>query len=189
METYINYIKQYIAVSEILEERLKAIAVEEILSKGHHLLAEGKVCKKMYFLKEGSVRSFSYTKGKDVTHWVYPSNDIFTSWYSYILRTPSKEYLEVIEESTVVISVSYNDWQDLFKEFPELETYERLMIESKLAILDDFYKGYYFLTAREKYELLLSSYPSVVQRANLGHIASMLGISQETLSRIRAKNK
>ena len=156
------------------------------VAKGEVLLEEGKTCKRLYFLSKGTIRTYFYLKGRDITYWIYPDNAIVTSWNSYLLRKPSSEYIEATE-NCVVHSITYDQWQELFQKYPELERFGRLIMEETVALLDDFYKGYYFMSAKEKFELLTSVFPDVTQRANLGHIASMLGISQETLSRIRGK--
>jgi CRP-like cAMP-binding protein len=186
MEAFIEHIKQYIHLSAEAEEAILQTALLEEVPKGHIILKEGKTCKRMYFLLSGTVRIYFYQKGKDITHWIYPDQMSFTSWGSFLLRKPAAEYIEVIEDATLV-SLSYDDWQELYLKFPELERYGRLTVEEQMGLIDDFYKGYYFLTAKEKYDLLIEVYPSIIQRANLGYIASMLGISQETLSRIRGK--
>jgi len=186
MQNFINYIKQYIFLSEEAEKSILSVATENTYTKNTLLVEEGKTCKYLYFLLEGTVRTYSYKKGKDITHWVYPENYVFTSWHSYILKKPSLEYIEVINDAKI-IAISYNDWQELYNKHPKLERFGRLIMEEQMAMIDDFYKGYYFLTAKEKYKLLIDVYPQITQIANLGHIASMLGISQETLSRIRGK--
>ena len=186
MEAFIEYIKQYVHLSEGAEQAILQLALLEEVPKGHIILKEGKTCKRMYFLTSGTVRVYFYQKGKDVTHWIYPDQMLFTSWASFLLRKPAAEYLETIEDASFV-SLSYDDWQELYLNFPELERFGRLVVEEQMALIDDFYKGYYFLTAKEKYNLLIEAFPSIIQRANLGYIASMLGISQETLSRIRGK--
>lgn len=184
MNEFINYIKQYINLSKQAErEILDSVLVEEV-SKGDLLLKEGKICERLYYINKGTVRTFHYLNGKDITYWIYPENSIITSWHSYILRKPSSEYIETTEDSTLV-SLTYNQWQELYLKYPKLERFGRLILEEQMALIDDFFKGYYFLTAKEKYDLLTTAFPSITQRANLGHIASMLGISQETLSRIR----
>lgn len=160
------------------------LALVEDVPKGHLLLKEGKTCERLYFIVKGTLRTYHFQDGKDITYWIYPDNTIITSWHSYILRKPSSEYIETTEDATLV-SLSYNQWQDLYLKHPKIERFGRLILEEQMALLDDFFKGYYFLTAKEKYNLLIASFPTITQRANLGHIASMLGISQETLSRIR----
>lgn len=186
METFINFIKQYIDLTLDAEKDICDLVMVEKIEKGAQIVKEGKVCNRLYFLAEGTARTFFYQKGKDITHWIYPGNTVFTSWHSYYLRKPSVEYIELTEESTLV-SLHYEQWQSLFDKHPELNRFGRLIMEQELAVIDEFYKGYYFLTAKEKYELLITAFPKITQIANLGHIASMLGISQETLSRIRGK--
>lgn len=186
MEKYINFIKHYITLSAEAEEEIRKNADIQEYQKGDNLLEKGKVCERIYFLSEGTTRVYFYRDGKDITYWVYPSGIIFTSWHSYFLRKPSKENIEVLEKS-IVVSLTYNEWQDLYIKFPELEHFVRMIVQEQMGIIDDFYKGFYFLSAKEKYELFIKYYPSTTQHANLGHIASMLGVSLETLSRVRRK--
>lgn len=186
LEGFINFIKKYISVSEETENSIIQIAEYHEPKKGVILLEQGKTCKQLYFLVIGTVRTYFYQNDKDITHWVYIDGSIFTSYHSYILQKPSVEYIEAAEDCKI-ISISYSNWQKLYKKHPELERFGRLMMEEQMASIDGFYKGYYFLSAKEKYDLLIENYPNILQKANLGHIASMLGISQETLSRIRGR--
>ncbi|WP_459212460.1 Crp/Fnr family transcriptional regulator [Aquimarina rhabdastrellae] len=187
MNSFINYVKHYIALSQEAEQALIALIKEEQFDKGDQILEIGKTCKRLYYITSGTMRTFYYKNGKDITNWIYPEHTMVTSWHSYILRKPSSEYLEVIEDQTNVLSLTYDQWQELYQEYPELERFGRIILEEQMALIDDYYKGYYFMTAKEKYDLLLEFFPDVTLRANLGHIASMLGMSQETLSRIRGK--
>ncbi|WP_460219261.1 Crp/Fnr family transcriptional regulator [Psychroserpens sp. MEBiC05023] len=186
MDQFINYINQYVNLSKDAEEEIINLALIEEVPKGHILLKEGKTCERMYFIVNGTLRTYHYLNGKDITYWIYPENTMITSWHSYILRKPSSEYIETTEDSTLV-SLTYNQWQELYLKHVKLERFGRLILEEQISLIDDFFKGYYFLSASEKYERLINAYPSILQRANLGHIASMLGVSQETLSRIRGK--
>lgn len=184
MQHFINFIKQYITLSEQAEQAITDLAIKDTYKKGVLLIEEGKTSKRLYFLEHGTARSYFFQNGKDVTHWIYPNNCLITSWSSYLTQQPSNDYMETTEDS-ILVSLTYDQWQNLYNTYPELERFGRLIIEEQIALIDDFYKGYYFLTAKEKYDLLVSVYPDITQRANLGHIASMLGITQETLSRIR----
>ncbi|MDC1162333.1 Crp/Fnr family transcriptional regulator [Tenacibaculum sp.] len=184
MEEFIELVEQYAFLSKEAIIAIKEVAKEKKYKRGDLLVEEGKTCNYLFFSSKGIVRTYLFQKGKDITHWIYPEKSILTSWHSYILRKPSSEYIEVTTDADIVL-ISYNDWQELYQKFPELERFGRLLIEEQIALIDDFYKGYYFLTAKEKYELLTNVFPQITQIANLGHIASMLGISQETLSRIR----
>lgn len=184
MNSFITFINQYVAISSKAEAHILSLLKEETYAKGDVLLKQEKTCKRIYFLANGVMRTYFFQKGKDVTYWIYIEPTIVTSWHSFLLQKPSLEYLEAIEDSEVY-SLNYEEWNLLLDSYPELERFSRLLLEETVALIDDFYKGYYFMSAKEKYQLLLTAYPNITQRANLGYIASMLGISQETLSRIR----
>ncbi|WP_109298726.1 Crp/Fnr family transcriptional regulator [Aquimarina sp. AU474] len=185
MITFISYIQQYVSISDEIKKEISDLILIENISKGDILLEEGKICKRIYFIEKGTLRTYFYQKGKDITYWIYPDNSMVTSWHSYLSCKPSSEYIQATEDS-IVCSLTYTQWQELYTKYPILERFGRLILEEVIALIDDFYKGYYFMSSKEKYELLVSVFPDITQRANLGHIASMIGISQETLSRIRS---
>ena len=186
MEEFFEIIRSYIGLSAEGEDSIRALTKEITKQKGDLIAEEGKRSKYMYFLASGVARTYLYLNGKDITHWISLENSLITSWHSYVLEKPSSEYVELTENSKLV-QISKEDWETLYQKHPELERFSRLVLEQEMAIIDEFYKGYYFLTAKQKYELLVEAIPEITQRANLGHIASMLGITQETLSRIRGK--
>lgn len=186
MEEFFEFIRSYIELSAEGEDSIRALTKEITKQKGDLIAEEGKKSKYMYFLASGVARTYLYLNGKDITHWISLENSLITSWHSYVLEKPSSEYVELTENSKLV-QISKGDWEILYQKHPELERFSRLVLEQEMAIIDEFYKGYYFLTAKQKYELLVEAIPEITQRANLGHIASMLGITQETLSRIRGK--
>lgn len=186
MNRLIDHIHQFVFLQEEAQQAILNLAKIEEVEKGHRILEADRTCKRMYFLAEGTVRTYFYQNGKDITYWIYPEGNSFTSWHSYHFQKPSSEYIEAIEKSTI-ISLTRSEWQDLYESFPKLERFMRITLEQQMALLDDFYKGYYFLSAKEKYDLLIESFPEILQRANLGYVASMLGMSQETLSRVRRK--
>jgi len=85
-----------------------------------------------------------------------------------------------------LFSFEYYDYKKLIETYPKFERFSRLLAEEQLAFIDLYSKGYMFMSAKEKYQLLLSNIPDIELRVKLGYIASFLGISQETLSRIRS---
>ena len=150
------------------------------------MLKEHQYCRKLYFVEEGIFRTFYHYNGKDITSWFYPEGHFVTSWHGFLRQEASFEYVEALENSKVY-AIEYDAYQQLFKRFPEFERFGRLLIEEQLAFIDSFSQGYMFLPAKKRYELLLAYLPDVELRVKLGHIASFLGISQETLSRIRSQ--
>ena len=186
MSAFVDYISNYISLSTDLTEDLREALQIESYNKGHILLNEGRVCHRLYLLERGTARTFYYRDGKDITSWIYPENLPFTSWSSFLGGKPSFEYIEILEDASLH-SISAAQLESLYDKYPSFERFGRRLVEEQLHFLDQFYKGYLFMTAREKYDLLHAFFPDVTLRVNLGHIASFLGVSQETLSRIRRK--
>ncbi len=163
---------------------LEDLFVQKQFSKNDLLIEEGQICRHLYFIEKGSIRGFYNIDGKDVSQWFGFENDFVTSFRSFTLRTASKEYIQVLEES-LVWSISKDELDNLLLQFPELEKLVRLVYEQYYIRLEERYSNAHFKTATERYEDLQHQQPHILQRIPLGYIASYLGISAETLSRIR----
>ena len=170
-------------IHAVIEEHF----IEEEFPKNHILIKEGQYVQKLFFLEEGMVRSFHYAEDKEVNSWFYTPNQFFTSWYSFHEKNASLETMETLEPS-LIYSIDYTSYQTLMDTYPEFQKLGRLIAEEQLAFVDYYSRGYMFMSAKERYDLLLSFFPDIELKIKLGHIASFLGVSQETLSRIR-RNK
>ena len=185
-KSFIDYINSRVQITKELEEAILSVCQIDDWKKNHYLLKEGQVAHRLFFITEGSARTFYFHDGKDITSWIYREGMLITSWSSFYSRSPAFENIELLEESRIN-SISYDDLQKLYETYPKMQKFGRIMVEQQMTFLDYFYRGFYFMTAKEKYDLLLSTFPDVTQRVNLGHVASLLGITQETLSRIRKR--
>lgn len=184
MFPFIEFIKTYVDLPKNIENEVIDLLKFETFEKGDLILKSKRVCHRLYFLDEGTIRSYFFRGTKDITYWIYSEKQMITAWNSFIHQTPATESFEAVE-SCKMSSVIYDDWYKLLDKYPILDHFYRRVLEEQMAAIDEFYKGYFFMTAKEKYDLLIAVFPNVTQIANLKHIASMLGISQETLSRIR----
>ncbi len=182
----INYIHEKVRLPEEVKDDLRNVAEEIQVKKNHYLLREGRVPDYLWFIAKGSVRVFYEHDGKEITSWIYNKGRIVTAYGCFFSQKSSYDNIQCTEDC-VLIRISYDKLQALYKRHPSMQAFGRLWMEEMVEGLDNFYKGYMFMSAKEKYALLLSYFPDVTQRVNLGHIASFLGISQETLSRIRRK--
>lgn len=178
-------LSQFATVSGQAENVLAEIAETRDFPKGKLLLKQGKMCKHMYFLESGFARAFYYKQGKDVTSWFAVENDVVTSMYAFTAQKPSFENIEILEDS-ILHYISYSQLQQLYQKFPEFNLAVRLIIEKYYIELEERTLSFQIQSARERYQFILNNQPGLLQRASLGHIASYLGISQETLSRVRA---
>ncbi|MDN5202444.1 Crp/Fnr family transcriptional regulator [Fulvivirgaceae bacterium BMA10] len=186
VELLLDYIHQYVSLNKEAEKAILVSFKTKEYPNGKKLLRKGDTCRNLYFMLRGTVRTFFYQSDKDVTTWIYPEGYFFTAWSSFINNQPGHEFIELVEDSQIAF-ITKEALDILYDQHASIERFGRYLAEEQLASIDEYSKGYLFLSAREKYDLLLSFFPDVTQRVNLGHIASLLGITQETLSRIRGK--
>lgn len=186
MQLILNHINTFHPLSnqtqKALENELKCVQ----LSKGDFLLTEGKICNHLYFVEKGLIRGYYNLDGKEITHWFGFENDFVTSFHSFITQKPSVENLQALEPCTLW-AISHKSLFKLYDEYPDIERLGRITYEKYYIRLEERYVNSQFKTASERYDNLVETNPQLLQRVSLGYIASYLGISQETLSRIRAK--
>jgi len=137
-------------------------------------------------MEKGAIRGYFLQDGKEVTYWFAFENDFFTSFHSFITRSAAVENIQFLEGS-IVWRISKEQLESLLERFPELEKLLRIIYEQYYIRLEERFVNAQFSTATERYKGLLLQSPHIAARIPLGYIASYLGISQETLSRIRAR--
>lgn len=180
----IKAIEEKTKLSFNLEAQVLELFERLEIDKNHQILREDQYANKLYFLESGVVRTYYYYNEKEVTSWFYKENHFFTSWNSFLKASPSFEYIETLQKCTLYV-ITKDNYKKLLASDAVFEKFARLLMEEQLAFVDSYFKGILFMTAKEKYELLLSYFPDITLKVNLGHIASFLGITQETLSRLR----
>lgn len=167
------------------KELLNAISRKEIPAKTI-LQKQNKICDKIYFVEQGIARTFYYKDGKDITYWIAIENDFIGSMSSYFMREPSNKLVETIEDC-VLWEFEYHKLESLFSANKELGNVGRLFSNYGISLMEERFDNLHFNTAKERYGILIKKQPEIVNRIPLGMIASYLGITQETLSRIRAQ--
>jgi len=186
MEKLFLILSQLMPLSaEIREDLGKKIFVRKA-KKNEILIFDGKICNQLFFIKKGFLRGFHYQNGKEITAWFGFENDFATSTYSFVSQKTGYETIEVIEDSILYV-IGYEDLNEIYHKHPEFNYAGRLLTEKYYVDLIERTLCLQFQSAKESYEQLVATHPNLLKRASLGHIASYLGISQETLSRIRAK--
>lgn len=170
------------------EEELKEIIPYfeiEVIKKNKLLLKEGQVCTKIYFIEQGIGRSYYLKKdGKEITQWFFDKGEFMTSADSFFKQTASLYYLEVLEDATIY-SISFEKMEILLAKYHHMEKFIRLLSIEIFAKIVHKLNSIQFQTSKERYNYMISEFPNIVYRVSLGHIASYLGMTQETLSRIR----
>ncbi|MCC6290265.1 MAG: Crp/Fnr family transcriptional regulator [Chitinophagaceae bacterium] len=186
MQQLFQHLNGFYKLSQEALAALEASFEELILPKGAFLVTHGNVCRHMYFLQKGALRGFYNLEGKEITHWFGFENDFITSFHSFITGEPAVENLQLLEGS-ILYSISKEKLTGLFNRHHEIERLVRIVYEKYYIRLEERYVNAQFKTATERYEALLKNTPHIIERVSLGYISSYLGISQETLSRIRSR--
>ncbi|MDO8316039.1 MAG: Crp/Fnr family transcriptional regulator [Flavobacterium sp.] len=154
--------------------------------KGEIVHNANKVCTKSYFIEKGLFRTYFIKDGKEISEYFPTEGEWSNSPRSFRTRTLDIYYIEAIENSeTLCLDVS--DLLYLFENFPEMERYARLSMGTVFGHFMERITSMRFTTAKEKYKHFIETYHDVHHRIPLGMIASYLGITQETLSRIRSE--
>ncbi|MEO5642668.1 MAG: Crp/Fnr family transcriptional regulator [Bacteroidia bacterium] len=156
------------------------------LPKGHLLVKQDAVCDYFYFIEQGLTRTFYYKDGKDVTDWISNENSFACSIISFITRQPDRRNIELLEPS-VISGIHYDELEKLCKKHHDVEHLIRKIVCAGLIQVQQKFDDVHFETAVQRYQTLMNKNASLIQRVPLGMIASYLGITQETLSRIRSQ--
>jgi CRP-like cAMP-binding protein len=186
VETLFNHIQTYYKLSAEAQSAIQDCFEQVVFSKNDYLLTEGKVCRHLYFLEMGALRGFYNLDGKEITHWFSFEKDFVTSFHSFITEQPAVENIQLLEGS-ILWAISKDALTKLLNKYHEVERLVRIAYEKYYIRLEERFVNAQFKSAAERYENLLQQTPHILDRASLGHIASYLGISQETLSRIRSR--
>ena len=157
------------------------------VAKGNILVSEGEYSHELYYVVSGGARAFYLKDGKTITDWFAFENDFISSIVSFILGVPSQHYIEVLEDTTFFV-LQRQDIDTLCETHHDFERLGRLSVTKTMLQLQQRIVSLQFKTSKERYESLLERFPKIEQRAPLGDVASYLGITQETLSRIRSSS-
>jgi CRP-like cAMP-binding protein len=149
------------------------------------LLQEGDICKYVSFVEKGMLRT--YTIGEKGNEYIlsFPMDGWWTAdLYSFFTGEPSLYNIEALENCELLL-LTKSSWNMLLEKMPALERYFRIIIQNNLIAMQRRLLGSMSETAQEKYTKLVATFPDCIQRVPQHMIASYLGISRETLSRIR----
>ncbi|MCM1071450.1 MAG: Crp/Fnr family transcriptional regulator [Alistipes timonensis] len=172
-------------VSDASLSRLAACLSPRVFPKRHLLVAEGEAGGYAYFIERGMTRSYWIVDGQEITTSFSIDGAIVFSMDELYYGVASEEYVEAVEPING-FAIAVSDLRRLFAEDIDLANWGRVIHQNEYRRLHRSHKERLTLPARERYEEFARQFPEVCLRARLGDIASYLGITPSTLSRIRA---
>lgn len=153
--------------------------------KGEIILNAGDVCKEFYFITQGLLRSFHrMSNGSERTYVICRENDIFTEHSSFISQTPSTDFIEAIED-TEVLYISYEDLMTLYKNYHAWESVGRKVSDINFVVSKERLRSMMNDDAITRYKRFLHSYQNILHRIPQHIVASYLGITPQSLSRLK----
>lgn len=177
------------SMPELQNENLEAIAraIPHIeAKKGDILQREGEVPKHCYFVLSGLVREYRIKDGRELTVEFYDEEMSTINSLAFERQVASPSYLECVEDSILIAGSREVDQQNL-QAFPVLQKVVTRMLNSELVERKELYTNYQMASPKERYENLLATRPKLLQRVPQHQIASYLGVTPESLSRIRGR--
>lgn len=186
MEAFFKEISKFASLGETAKEALSGILVPFHFAKGQIVLKPHSVCNHVYFVESGLLRTFYEKEGKDVSDWLSPENTFSCSILSFINRIPDRRGIEALED-TAAWGIQYHQLNGLYDAYHDIERLGRMLYGWGVTLVQQRFDALHFSTALERYRTLMDTSPSLIRRTPLHMIASYLGVTQETLSRIRSQ--
>lgn len=182
----IPYLKtQHLCTAEVVEQISKFVHRKTFAKKELILPAEN-TSKNIFFIEQGLARVFYAKNNKDVTLYFLQENKIGLPIDSIFYNQVCKFGIEALTETSVAI-IAYEHWANLSKDNPALQQFSQQLMVDYIKNATDRIYNLKFRSPRERYDTMLSEFRALFLHIPLGHIASYLGITQETLSRLRAE--
>lgn len=179
-------IREKISVSKEEFQFCKTLFLPKKLRKKQYLLQEGDVCKYTSFVEKGMLRTFTIDeKGNEPILQFSMEGWWIADLYSFLTDEPSQFNIEALEDCELLL-ITKENWHILLEKVPAFERYFRILIQNNLIATQRRLMSSLSETAEEKYTKLLDNFPGCIQRVPQHMIASYLGITPETLSRIRS---
>lgn len=169
-----------------LVEAFQEISKYKSFKKGELLHTANSICNHFFIIISGIARVFYYKEDKDVTAHIAQEQESITAIDSFIQRKKSNYFVEALEDLEVFM-VSREDLENLFVKEPKFEHFGRLFLEQIYIDLVERIVDIQMQTSQERYDKLLDKKPELFQRVPAKHLASFLGMTAETFSRIRGK--
>ncbi len=180
-----QYIKTYFGV--VQGDELKVIVSffkQESIKKGAFFLKSGRQANRLSFIQSGLLRVFASTEEKEITQWIASKRFFATDLSSFVFEEPARWSIQALGD-TEVFSISRKDYNRLGNLIPNWQRLEKMFLVRCFTMMEDRIFSHLSMNAEERYHLFFEQNRELFNQVPLHYIASMLGMTPETFSRIR----
>lgn len=182
-----EYLSGKITLTPAHEELISKCFIKKSVKKNDILVSAGSVARYLYFVIKGCLRIFlTNEEGLESTRFLVFEGSMGTAFPSFILKEPSAAAIQSLEPSELLM-LSYDDRELLYQQIPGWETLDRIAVEKEYIKAIRRIENLITADSKERYQLLMKDHPEMVKRLPARIIADYLGISPETLSRLKSK--
>jgi CRP/FNR family transcriptional regulator, anaerobic regulatory protein len=185
-ESLVEYIAHYTSLNDSEVAALTHLVKKQHFEKNEIIFMEGKVSNEIYFVTKGCVRLFYNVEGRDRTAFFYTEGQFICAGESFTFHVPAKESYQAIEGTELYV-FSKSSIDELLNISSKFELIARIAVENELIVCQNIIASFVTKSAEERYVELLETNGELFQRVPQQYIASFLGVSPETLSRIKKR--
>jgi len=154
------------------------------IKKGDYLLKAGGRCQELVFIKKGYLRMYDFANGKEITFWIGNDGSFLTSLSSFIFQTPNIWNIQAVTDCELLV-IQRTDHFELLEKYPKWMEVDNLILAKAFAMLEQSMFAQLHTTAQQRYQFLFENNPDIFKYVPLQYIASMIGVTPETMSRLR----
>lgn len=183
-----TYIRSCFGISPADMQTVAGFFQSQTLEKGDFFLKTGRHSDRLSFVQSGLLRVFVDLQQKEITQWIATPGYFVTDLGSFLFQTPARWNIQALTDCRLY-SIHVQDYRRLPEQVPRWHELEKMFIARCFVILEDRMFRQISMGAEERYDALFAQQPDLFNEVPLQHLASMLGMTAETLSRIRGKKR
>lgn len=187
LKDFNEHIQEYFG--KLTDQELSMIGAyfqEEKLQKNDFFTESDKVCDKLSIVKSGILRVYAWSDGKEITQWISTEDYLITEVMGFFFDQPNRWTIQAFSDS-VLMTITKTNYRKLCQAFPKWNELEKRLIVKCFAMMEDRIFSHLSMTAEERYNLYFEQHKALFNQVPLQYIASVLGMTAETFSRIRRR--
>jgi CRP-like cAMP-binding protein len=186
MEQLLSYLESIYPMTDGLKQHLAKLLKEKQIPKKEYLLRAGHICQNIYFIGKGLLRCFYIKEEHEVCSWFMKEGDVIVSVESFFAQKKSYESIQALEDC-LVYYIGYDELQFIYHHYPEFNFISRVLLQKYYMLSEQRLYSIRMQRSQERYDYLLEHFPDLILRVPAKYLASYLGITEVTMSKIRGR--